>query len=278
MTGILETLAEYLSLDFVRYAYASGILVSIATALLGTTLVLRRLSYMGDGLSHVAFGAMAVGTALGFANSFAVSLPVTAACAIVLVRSGEGKKIRGDAALAMISVAALAAGYILMNIKLGSSNVSGDVCTTLFGSVSIITLDETDVAVSAAISAAVVLFFAVFKNKVFEVTFDPDFAAACGSRKRAWEAAVAILAAVVTVVAMKLVGTLLVSALLVFPAVSAMRFCRSFAATLVASALIAAVTSAGGITVAIIAETPVGATIVATGTVLLGLSCAFGRK
>ena len=278
MTGAFETLAEYLALDFVRNAYMSAILVSVATALLGTVLVLRRLSYMGDGLSHVAFGAMAAGTALGAANTFAVTLPVTAICAIALFRSGGGRRIRGDAALAMISVAALAAGYILMNLKPASSNISGDVCTTLFGSVSIITLQEGDVAASAAISCAVALFFFFFRHRIFEVAFDPDFAASCGTARRAWEAALAVLTAVVCVTAMKLVGTLLVSALLVFPAVSAMKLCRSFTATLAASAAIAALTAAAGMTVAIIAETPVGATIVATGAAILGLSCAAGRK
>lgn len=275
MTESLETLRQYLAFPFVQNALAAGLLVALAAALLGVTLVLRRLSYIGDGLSHVAFGSMAVAGALQFADRLSLSLPVTAVCAVLLLRSGRGAKVRGDAALAMLSVGAMALGYLLMNVFPGSSNVSGDVCSTLFGSTSILTLSTSDVWICAALSAGVALFFALFRNRIFEIVFDPDFARACGTRTAFWETALAVLSAVVVVVAMRLVGTLLVSALLVFPAVGAMRVCRSFRSALLLSAATGMACALAGILASVVAGTPVGSTVVAADVVaLLALSLA----
>lgn len=275
MTESLETLRQYLAFPFVQNALAAGLLVALAAALLGVTLVLRRLSYIGDGLSHVAFGSMAVAGALQFADRLSLSLPVTAVCAVLLLRSGRGAKVRGDAALAMLSVGAMALGYLLMNVFPGSSNVSGDVCSTLFGSTSILTLSTSDVWICAALSAGVALFFTLFRNRIFEIVFDPDFARACGTRTAFWETALAVLSAVVVVVAMRLVGTLLVSALLVFPAVGAMRVCRSFRSALLLSAATGMACALAGILASVVAGTPVGSTVVAADVLaLLALSLA----
>ncbi len=276
MSEILGTLREYLAYPFVQKALLAGLLVALASALLGVTLVLRRLSYIGDSLSHVAFGAMAVAGALNFADRLALSLPVTALCAVALLRSGRGAKIRGDAALAMLSVGAMAIGYLLMNVFPGSSNVAGDVCSTLFGSTSILTLSTADVWLCAALSGAVALFFALFRHRVFEIVFDPDFARAAGTRVGVWETALAALAAVVIVLAMRLVGTLLISALLVFPAVGAMRACRSFRAVLGCAAAVGVLCAAVGILVSILAGTPVGSTVVAADIAAFLLLSAIG--
>jgi zinc transport system permease protein len=264
MTDALATLRDYLAFPFVRNALVAGLLIALAAALLGVTLVLRRLSYIGDGLSHVGFGTMAVAGALNFTDQLALSLPVTALAAVALLRSGRGARIRGDAALAMLSVGAMALGYLLMNLFPGSSNVAGDVCSTLFGSTSILTLSPADVRLCAILSLGVALFFALFRHRVFEVVFDPDFARACGTRTAFWETILAVLSAVVIVIAMRLVGTLLISALLVFPAVGAMRVCRSFRAVLLCAAVTGVLCALVGILASILAGTPVGSTIVAT--------------
>lgn len=277
MTAALDTLRQYLAFPFVQNALLAGLLIALATALLGVTLVLRRLSYIGDGLSHVAFGTMAVAGALSFADRLSLSLPVTAACAVALLRSGRGARIRGDAALAMLSVGAMGLGYLLMNLFPGSSNVAGDVCSTLFGSTSILTLSPRDVRLCAALSLLVALFFALFRHRIFEVVFDPDFARASGTRTALWETALAVLSAVVIVIAMRLVGTLLVSALLVFPAVGAMRVARSFRAVLLISAATGVLCALAGILASILAGTPVGSTIVAADVLAFLLLCLLSR-
>jgi len=263
MTGWLSILGEYLAYPFVQNALAAGLLVALASALLGVTLVLRRLSHIGDGLSHVAFGAMAVAGALNLSGDLALSLPVTAACAVLLLRRGGKARIRGDAALAMLAVGAMALGYLALNLRPGSSNVSGDVCSALFGSTSILTLSAGDVRLCAALSLGVTLFFVLFRHRIFEISFDPDFARACGTRTGPWETALALLSAVVIVLAMRLVGTLLVSALLVFPAVSAMRVARSFRSVLLVAAATGVFCALAGILVSVVAGTPVGSTVVA---------------
>ncbi|MBR4190926.1 MAG: metal ABC transporter permease [Kiritimatiellae bacterium] len=263
MSALLETLREYLAYPFVQKALVAGPLVALAAALLGVTLVLRRLSYIGDSLSHVAFGSMAVAGALGFADRLALSLPLTVLCAVALLHSGRGAAIRGDAALAMLSVGAMALGYLLMNVFPGSSNVAGDVCTTLFGSTSILTLSPSDVWLCGALSGAVAVFFGLFRHRIFEIVFEPDFARAAGTRVGAWETLLAVLSAVVIVLAMRLVGTLLITALLVFPAVGAMRAFRSFRAVLLCASLVGVLGALAGILVSILAGTPVGSTVVA---------------
>lgn len=262
MNGTWQTLQHYLQYPFVRYALVVGMAVALCASLLGVVLVLKRLSYIGDGLSHVAFGAIAVATALKVTNQMLLVLPLTALCAVVLMVGGQRAKIKGDAAIAMLSVSALAIGYLLMNAFPSGTNVSGDVCTTLFGSTSILTLRREEVWMSLALSAFVLLLFALLYHRIFSVTFDEDFARATGTRARAYNLLLAIVIAMVVVLAMNLVGSLLIAALLIFPALSAMRLFRSFKAVTLCAALLSVLCAALGIILSILFSTPVGATIV----------------
>ena len=260
---MIDKLFFYLQYPFVRYAMIVGVLVALCSSLLGVTLVLKRFSYIGDGLSHVAFGAMAVAGIFGLSNNMIIVMPITVLSAILLLRTGQNAKIKGDAAIAMISVGALAVGYLMMNIFNASSNLSGDVCSTLFGSTSILTLTTGEVWMSVVLSVAVVVIFLLFYNRIFAVTFDENFARAAGTRVEAYNLLIAVVIAVIIVLAMNLVGSLLISALIIFPAMSAMRLFRSFRAVTVASALLSVFCALTGILIAILAETPVGSTIVA---------------
>lgn len=271
------TFLEYLSYPFVRNALVAGVLISLCAALLGVPLVLRRLSFMGDGLSHVAFGAMAVAGVLNFADTMALSLPVTIAAALVLMRSGRGAKTGGDAMLAMLSVGAMAAGYLVMNLKPSSSNVSGDVCTTLFGSVSILTLTTLDMWLSVGLSVAVCVLWLFAYNRVFDMTFDESYARASGANTTLFNTLAAVVVAVVIVISMRLVGTLLVSSLLVVPAIAAMRVAKSFRAVCVVAAVFTVVCSLAGIMIAVVAGTPVGSTIVAADIISFFVMAIIGR-
>ena len=222
---MLVKLAEYFEYPFVRYALVVGVLIALCSSLLGVTLVLKRFSFIGDGLSHVAFGGIAIASVLNVSNQMLVVLPVTILCAILLLRTGQNAKIKGDAVIAMVSVGALAFGYLLMNIFSSSSNLSGDVCTTLFGSTSILTLTARELWLSVILSVGVVLFFVLFYNRIFAVTFDENFAKATGVRTDTYNLLIAIVIAVIIVLSMKLVGSLLITALVIFPALSAMTFC-----------------------------------------------------
>ncbi len=253
----------YLEYPFVRYAIIVGVLIALCSSLLGVTLVLKRFSFIGDGLSHVAFGAMAVTTVFNLTDNMILVLPVTIISAVLLLRTGQNAKIRGDAAIAMISVGALAFGYLLMNIFSTSSNLTGDVCSTLFGSTSILTLTRFEVWVCIVLSIAVVLIFILFYNKIFAVTFDEDFASAAGTNARAYNLIIAVVIAVIIVLAMNLVGSLLISALIIFPALSAMRLFKSFGSVTIFSAVLSVICALTGLLIAILAGTPVGSTIVA---------------
>lgn len=277
MTAILEKLAFYWTYPFVRYALIVGVLVALCSSLLGVTLVLKRFSFIGDGLSHVAFGAMSVAAVLGLTDDMPLMLGVTVVCAILLLRTGQNTKIKGDAAVAMVSVGALAIGYLLMNLFSASSNLSGDVCVTLFGSTSILTLSQSEVRLCVALSAAVVAVFLLFYNKVFAVTFDEDFAKAAGTRAGRYNLLLAVTTAVVIVLAMNLVGSLLISALVIFPALSAMRVFQSFRAVTLCSAVLSVSCAALGILIAILAGTPVGSTIVTVDILAFLLCSAIGR-
>lgn len=274
--SFFETLSYYLSYDFVKYALVASVLVSLCAALLGVSLVLKRYSMIGDGLSHVAFGAVAIAAVLKVAPMY-FTLPVTIVAAILLLRLGQNSKIKGDAAIAMISVGALALGYMLMNLFSTNANVSGDVCTTLFGSTSILTLSKSDVYTCLILAAVVIIAYIMFYNKLFTVTFDENFASATGTNSKLYNLALAIITAVVIVIAMNLVGALLISALIIFPALSAMRMFRSFKSVTICSAVIAVICSVAGILVSIIADTPVGATIVCADVVMFAASCAAGK-
>lgn len=262
MNNIFETLGYYLSFPFVRYALIVGIAVSLCASLLGVTLVLKRFSFIGDGLSHTAFGAIAIATVLNLTNNMFIVLPITIICAILMLKTSQNKKINGDAIIAMFSVGALAIGYLLMSVFGTSANVSGDVCTTLFGSTSILTLSSGDVWFSVVLSALVILVFVLFYNKIFAVTFDENFAKASGTRVELYNVLIATVIAVVIVAAMRLIGSLLVSALIIFPALSAMRVFRSFKSVTICSAIIGANCALLGMLSSILLETPVGATII----------------
>jgi zinc transport system permease protein len=266
----IDKLLFYLDFPFVRYAIIVGVLVSLCSSLLGVTLVLKRYSYIGDGLSHVAFGALAIAAVLKVTNNMFVILPVTIAVAILLLCTGKNARVKGDAAIAMVSVGALAIGYLLMNIFSTSANISGDVCTTLFGSTSILTLKAGEVYLCVVLSVVVLAIFVLFYHKIFAITFDENFAQATGVNTAFFNLLIAVVVAVIIVLAMNLVGALLVSALVVFPALSAMRVFKSFFAVTVAAAIISVVCSLVGILVAILAGTPVGSTIVAADIVAFG--------
>lgn len=245
-----------------RYALIVGALISLCASLLGVTLVLRRFSFIGDGLSHVAFGAMAIAAIARLSNNLLIVLPITIIAAIVLLGTGQNKKIKGDAAIAMVSVGALATGYMLLNLFSTSSNVAGDVCSSLFGSTSILTLSGFDVLLSLALCLLVILFFVFFYNKIFAITFDESFAKATGTRTSLYNLLFASVIAIVIVLAMNLVGSLLVSALIVFPTLCAMRVCKNFRSVTICAAAVSVSATVLGIYVSVISGTPVGSTVV----------------
>ena len=263
MNNIFETLKFYLSFPFVRYALIVGILISLCAALLGVILVLKRFSYIGEGLSHTAFGTMAIAAILNLTNDSLLVIPVTIICAILLLKTSQNKKINGDALIAIISVSALAIGYLLLNIFDASSNISADVCTTLFGSTSILTLSSGDVWTTIVLTLVVIVFFILFYNKIFAVTFDENFAKASGTKIELFNIFLATIIAIVIVVAMNLVGSLLVSALIIFPSLSAMRVFKSFKGVTICSACISIVCAFIGLILSILFGTPVGSTIIA---------------
>lgn len=259
---LIETLKFYFTYPFVQYAMIVGLLIALCSSLLGVTLVLKRFSFIGDGLSHVAFGAMAVAIVVGLTNRMIIIIPVTVISAVLLLRTGQNTKIKGDAAVAMISVGALAVGYMLINLFSTSANVSADVCSTLFGSTSILTLTKTELWLCIGMSAVVLLVFLLFYNKIFAVTFDENFASATGTKANLYNLLIAIVTALIIVLAMNLVGSLLISALIIFPALSAMRVFKSFKAVILCSAIISVICAATGILASILFSTPVGSTIV----------------
>ena len=260
---MMETLRTYLQFPFVQYALIVGVLIALCSSMLGVTLVLKRFSFIGDGLSHVAFGAMAIAGVLHLADEMLFVLPFTVISAILLLRTGQNTKIKGDAAIAMVSVGALAMGYLLLSLFTSSGNLSGDVCTSLFGSTSILTLSQTEVWLCVGLSILVLLIFIYYYDKIFAVTFDESFARASGTKAEAYNLLVAVVIAVIIVLAMNLVGSLLISALIIFPAMSAMRVFRSFRSVTVCFAVMSVTCAALGILVSIVGGTPVGSTIVA---------------
>ncbi|MBR3356616.1 MAG: metal ABC transporter permease [Solobacterium sp.] len=269
----MERLFTYLQYPFVRYALIVGVLIALCSSLLGVTLVLKRFSFIGDGLSHVAFGGIAIAGVLNVSNDMLVVLPVTVISAVLLLRTGQNKKIRGDAAIAMISVAALAFGYLLMNMFPTSSNLSGDVCSTLFGSTSILTLSIREVWLCIVLAAAVLAMYVLYYNRIFAVTFDESFAQACGTKADRYNLLIAVITAVIIVLAMNLVGSLLCSALIIFPALSAMRLYHSFRNVTIASAVLGVVSALAGLILAILTDLPVGSAIVAVQVLVFGICC-----
>ena len=277
MTDIFTTLGSYLERSFVQNAIIVGVLIALCSSLLGVTLVLKRYSFIGDGLSHVAFGAMAIAAVIGLTDDMPLTLAITVICAVLLLRMGKNAKIKGDAAIAVISVGSLAIGYLLMNLFSTSSNISGDVCSTLFGSTSILTLSSFDVWMCVILSVIVVLFFVLFYNRIFSVTFDENFAKATGQRAGLYNLLIAIVIAVIIVVSMQLVGSLLISALVIFPALSAMRVFKSFKSVTICSAIISVICALIGLLTSILAGTPVGSTIVGVDIVVFIIFMIIGK-
>ena len=272
----MENLMLYFSYPFVRYALIVGVLISLCASLLGVTLVLKRFSFIGDGLSHVAFGAMAIAAVLNLTNRMIIVLPVTVICAILLLRTGQNTRIKGDAAIAMISVGALALGYLLMSMFSTSANLSGDVCGALFGSTSILTLTKGEVWLCIGLSVLVLLFYGLFYHRIFDVTFDETFSRATGTAVEAINLVIAVITAVIIVLAMNLVGSLLISALIIFPALAAMRLFRSFLSVTLFAAVLSVTCALAGIIISILASTPVGSTIVATDVIAFAACAAIG--
>ena len=276
MNNVISTLGVYLSYPFVQYALIVGVLVALCASLLGVSLVLKRFSFIGDGLSHVAFGALAIATILHVTNELVVMLPITVLAAILLLGASNNAMIKGDAAIAMLSVGALAFGYLIMSKFSGSTNVSADVCSTLFGATSILTLTITDVWICIVMSALVILAFVLFYHKIFAVTFDENFAEATGIKAKAYNYMIAVITALVIVLAMELVGSLLVSALIIFPALSAMRVFKSFLMVTICAALLSVLGTVTGMLISILVSTPVGASIVAVDVVIFAVFSMIG--
>lgn len=276
MNAFTEKLTLYWAYPFVRYALIVGVLIALCSSLLGVTLVLKRFSFIGDGLSHVAFGAMAIAAVMKLNSEMPLVMVITVISAVLLLRTGQNTKIKGDAAIAIISVGALAIGYLLMNIFSTSSNLSGDVCSTLFGSTSILTLAKNEVWLCVGMSVLVVTVFILFYNKIFAVTFDEDFARATGTKAGLYNLLIAVVVAVIIVLAMNLVGSLLISALVFFPALSAMRVFKSFKAVTICSAALSVFCAFTGMLISILGGTPVGSTVVAMDMLAFGVFHVIG--
>ena len=277
MAESIEKLQQYLQYPFIQYALIVGVLIALCSALLGVILVLKRFSYIGDGLSHVAFGSMAIATVLKLTNQMVFIMPVTILAAILLLRTGQNTKIKGDAAIAMLSVSSLAIGYLVLNVFSSSANLSGDVCSTLFGSTSILTLAKSDVVLCIVMSIIVCIIFICFYNRIFAVTFDENFAKATGTKSDRYHLLIAIITAIIIVLAMNLVGSLLISALVIFPALSSMRMIFNFKGVIICSAILSVLSTFLGMIISILGSTPVGATIVAVDIVAFILCSIIGK-
>ncbi len=274
---MLERIFYYFSAyPTVRYAALALVLISVSAALLGVTLVLRRFSMIGDGLSHVTFGAASVATVMGLTTPIYVSLPVTVIAAVLLLKIPKSARIGGDAAVACVSAGSLAFGYLILSLFPTPDGFAGDACANLFGQ-GILSISLLDVILCIILGAILLLFFILFYNRIFAVTFDPDFAYATGTRVSLYNTFIAIITGVVTVVAMELVGALLVAALIIFPALSAMRIFKSFRAVAVSGAVMSVICSLLGLFASLLLSTPVGSTIVCVDIVTFALCCVCGR-
>ena len=275
--NIIEKLRFYMNYPFVVYALVVGVLIALCSSLFGVSLVLKRFSFIGDGLSHVAFGAMSVSAVLNLANDTLLTMPITIIVAIILLKLGENTKIKGDALIAILSVGSLAIGYMLVNMFSSSANVSGDVCTSLFGSTSILTLTKVEVIICITMSLVVISLYIIFYNKIFAITFDETFSKATGVNTERYNLFIAIIIAIIIVLGMNLVGSLLISALIVFPALSAMRLMKNFKSVVICSAIMSIICALLGILSSILLSTPVGSTIVLANIILFILSSIIGK-
>ncbi len=237
MTNLFEYIAEFFEMPGIRYAFIVGPLIAVCTSLLGVTLVLKRYSFIGEGLSYTAFGAMAFAAVVGITNNMLIALPATIIAAIILLRSSTKARIKGDAAVAMLAVGALGLGYLLLALW-PTKNFASDVCRVLFGDAAIISLTKFEVIGCVVLSVVTILLFIFFYHKIFAVTFDENFARATGVKTSIYNLIVAIIIAIIIVIAMKLVGSLLVSALIIFPALTSMRMFKTFKSVTISSAII----------------------------------------
>ena len=277
MSDFLAKFQFYMGYPFVRYALIVGVLIALCSSLLGITLVLKRYSFIGDGLSHVAFGAMAVATVLDLTSDTLLIMPVTILAAIMLLRTGQNAKIQGDAVIAMLSVGSLALGYLILNLFSASANITGDVCSTLFGSTSILTLTEEEVGLCIVLSVLVIAIFIIFYNRIFAVTFDENFAKATGVKAERYNLLIAVVIAVIIVLGMNLVGSLLISALVIFPALSAMQVICHFKGVVICSAILSVCCAVVGLLISVLCSTPVGSTIVAADMVVFLIFWLIGK-
>ena len=263
----------YLQTILVR-AVIVGVLVSLCASLLGITLVLRRYSMIGDGLSHVGFGALALATALNLGSaSTAVSLPIVLAAAFLLMGLNEKRKMQGDAAIAVLSTGAIAIGTLLFRF---SQNQYADICNSLFGTASMSTLSETDLWLTVAISVVVLTLFLLFFTRIFSVTFDENFAKATGVHVRFYSLLLAALTAVTVVIGMKMVGAIMVSGLIIFPALSAMRVARRFSAVVITSASLALACFAIGFVLSLVLDVQPGPAIITIHVIAFLICCMIG--
>ncbi len=264
-------LLEMLSYPFLVRAFLVGVLVSLCAALLGTSLVLKRYSMIGDGLSHVGFGALAIASALGVAP-LAVAVPVVVVAAVLLLRVSQSGRVRGDAAIALISSGALAVGVLVISL---TSGVNTNVSNYMFGS--ILTISGSDAVLSVILCAAVLVVFTLFYPRIFAVTFDETFARATGTKAEGYNMLLAILTAITVVLGMRMMGALLISSLIIFPALSAMRVFRSFRSVTVCSAVLSVVCFTLGMTLSYALETPSGASVVAVNIIAFALFALAGK-
>lgn len=257
---MLNSIISYFSTyPAIRFASLAILLVSVCAALLGVCLVLKRYSMIGDGLSHVSFGTTALATALGLMTPIYIAMPLTVIAAILMLINSSGAKAKGDTAIAMISTGCLAFGYLILNLF--APDASSDACATLFGT-GILAIGADDVILCLCLSSFLLVFFIVFYNKIFSITFDEDFASATGTRVKVYNLLIAAITGITVVIAMNMTGALLVSALITFPALSAMRLFKTFKSVVLCAAAISVICSIIGILTSIVAATPIGPTIV----------------
>ncbi len=253
---MIDIISDFLSYDFLKKALIVGLLVTLSASLLGVSLVLKRFSMIGDGLSHVAFGAISIAAALNIAP-LKVSIPVVVIAAFLLLKLSQNSKINGDAAIALISSSALAIGVFINSL---STNIKSNLTSYMFGS--ILAISDEDLIISVILSFIVITLFVIFYNKIFSVTFDESFAKATGIKSDFYNMLIAFLTAITTVIGMRLMGALLMSSLLIFPAITSMRLCRSFKSVVISSSLVSTLCFIVGLGLSYSIDTPAGSTIV----------------
>lgn len=267
---MFNTVIEMLSYPFMTRAFLVGSLVALCSALLGVSLVLKRYSMIGDGLSHVGFGAMAIAAAMN-AAPLTIAIPIVIVAAILLLRISGNAKIKGDAAIALISTTSLAVGVMVISLTTGMNT---DVYNYMFGS--ILAMSAEDVKLSLVLSVFVLILFIVFYHKIFAITFDETFARATGVKAGVYNTLIAVLTAVTIVLGMRMMGALLISSLIIFPALTSMRVCRTFKSVIINAAVISVVCLIAGVTLSYVAATPAGASVVLANLVMMVLYTVVG--